>query len=428
MNKQRIVALVGTLVMLLPAAALAQSYLTLREAVSRAVQGDRVAEAEVKEQQAAREAKLAHARFGPTLFTGTGAMFTWGFPQTPGGAPPSVFNLAFTQTLFDGPARGRSRAADQRLDLQRLRTMQARDAVTTETVLTYLQLAGIRQSLDRQRRARESAQKVVDLTLERLTEGRVLPVAVLQERLVSARLVQRATQLEGRAAALEDELRILTGLSSRQPIQVAFETLPPLPVRSVPELVAMAEANSPDLKAAHLERRAREENLAGERSGYWPSISLVGNYAVFSRFNNLDTFFNRFERHNLNVGMEARVPIFNAETSAAVALARSLVREADVAAKRQQDQIGLDVRVAAQQLHESVAAGEVAELELALAQENVRLTEARLAEGRTDRLDLEKALVEEGRAWDGFFQSAFERERGQLQLRQITGELSRLFP
>ena len=43
-------------------------------------------------------------------------------------------------------------------------------------------------------------------------------------------------------------------------------------------------------------------------------------------------------------------------------------------------------------------------------------------------LDREKARVDEGRAWDGFFQAEWVRKKAQLELRRITGELSRLFP
>jgi outer membrane protein TolC len=415
--------------LLSPSVGDAQTALTLRQAVSLATERDtRILEAEAKEQRAGREADVSHARFGPNVFTGTGAVYTYGFPQTPGGAPPSVFSVAYSQTLFDGPAKGRERAADQRIAVQKLTTAQVRVRVITDTALTYLELTGVRQALDRQRHARESAQRVVDLTLERLKEARLLPVDVLQARLSAAQLSQRIAQLEGREMVLEGELRMLTGLPQAESVQIAFEGLPSLPDRSVAELATIAASNSPELKAAELERRAREENVAGERGGYWPSIDLIGNYAVFSKFNNLDTFFTRFQRNNVNVGVEARVPIFRAETAAAVALARSQVTEADVALKRQRDQIELDVRRAAGQAREAAAGLGVAELQLALAQENVRISEARIAEGRADRLDLEKSLVEEGRAWDSFYEAEFGRQKGQLQLRQVTGELNRLFP
>ena len=213
-----------------------------------------------------------------------------------------------------------------------------------------------------------------------------------------------------------------------EPLQVAAEDLPSLPDRSVAELVALAVANRPELQAARVERLAREQNLAGARRGYWPAVELVGNYAMFSRFNNLDQFYNRFQRHNFNVGVEARVPIFSAETGASVALAQSDVRAADVAIKQQQDRIELDVRRASQSSRVAAAARTVQEIQLAITEETIRVVSARVEEGRAERLDLDRALVDEAMAWDGFYQSEFERQRGQLQLRQITGELSRLFP
>ena len=156
-----------------------------------------------KEERARREADVDRAAFGPNLFTGSGAVYTYGFPQTPGGAAPSVFNVAYTQTLFDGPAKGLQRAASRRIEVQRVETSGVRATTILETALAYLELAGVRQALDRQRTARRSAEEVISSMTERLQEGRVLPVSVLEARLSSARLVQRITQLEGREATLD---------------------------------------------------------------------------------------------------------------------------------------------------------------------------------------------------------------------------------
>jgi outer membrane protein len=407
----------------------AQTLISLRDAVMLAVRHDtRVLDAEAKEEQARREADVNRAAFGPNLFTGTGAVYTYGFPQTPGGAAPSVFNLAFTQLLFDGPAKGQQRAAIQRIEVQRLAVTRVRETTMLETALAYLELAGVRQALERQRTALRSAQEMIGSMTERLREGRVLPVNVLEARLSSARLAQRITQLEGREATLESELTVLTGSSFGPGVQVGAGDLPSPPDRSATELVALAMIADPPLQAARLERLAREHNLAGMRQRYWPSVEVVGNYAIFSRFNNLDTFFNRFQRHNINVGVEARVPLFAAATSPSVAVARTELVEADVAIKQRQDQIELDVRRALQAARQAGADLTVEELQLAVAQENARVATVRVDEGRADRLELQRALVEEGRTWDEFYQADFERQRAQLQLRQITGELSRLFP
>ena len=221
MNNKPMVVLAGTL-MLLPVRAGAQTLITLGDAVMLALRHDsRVLEAEANEDRARRAADVSRAAFGPNLFTGTGAVYTYGFPQTPGGAAPSVFNLAFTQTLFDGPAKGQQRAASNRIEVQRVETARVRDATILEAALAYLELAAVRQALERQRTARRSAEDMIGSMTERLQEGRVLPVNVLEARLSSARLVQRITQLEGREATLEN--------------QILLEALPYLPAEKIYE-------------------------------------------------------------------------------------------------------------------------------------------------------------------------------------------------
>src|SRR5947207_8655076 len=196
---------------LMPRGALAQEQLTLRRAVELALRNDtRVVEAAAKQESSAREADLSGARFGPNFFTGTGVLYTYGFPQTPGGTLPSIFNLGFTQTLFDAPARGRQRAAQQRVEVQELAARKIRDTVIFDAASTFLELAGVRESLDRLRRARESAQTIVDLDIERLNEGRLLPLDILQARLLVARVTESVVALESRESTLGDQLHLLT--------------------------------------------------------------------------------------------------------------------------------------------------------------------------------------------------------------------------
>jgi outer membrane protein TolC len=428
MNRTGRVVLVSAVCVLAPSAVMAQT-LTLREVVSLALRNDpRVAEANIRQQSASREADFTGARFGPNLFTGTGALYTYGLPQTPGGALPSILNLGFTQTVYDAVARGRHRVADEQAEVQKLAASSTRQTVMLQAAAAYLELVAVRRSLDRLRPASDSARRIVALDIDRLNEGRALPLDVLRARLSAAQIDERVTSLESRDTMLEGQLRLLTGLPADRPILVSGEDLPASPERSVPELVAAARTNRDELKAAEFEARARRENVAGQRGAYFPTVDLVGNYAMFSRFNNLDTYFSRFQRNSVNAGIEARVPIFSAQTSAAVALAESQSLEADLAVKRQRDEIDIQVRQTAQQAREADAHRTVAELELAVAQETVRLAEARFAEGRADRLDRETAIVGEARAWDSFYQADWARQKAQLELRQATGELGRLFP
>src|SRR5262249_4981634 len=158
--------------------------------------------------------------------------------------------------LYDGPAMGRLHASHDRLEMQKLTTAQVRNQAIVETASAYLELAALRQALVRPRPARDSSQRVVELTAERLKEAPAVMADVVQARLKAARLAQGIAQLESREGVLEGQLLVLTGLPPGTAFQLGFESLPSLPDRSTDELAIVAAENSPDLKAALLERRA----------------------------------------------------------------------------------------------------------------------------------------------------------------------------
>ena len=355
--------------------------MSLKRAVKLGVQNSReLALARLRHTIAEQTAGTNRAQFRPNLYTGSGAAYTNGFPQTPGGGAPSVFNMSYIQTMFDGPLRGQLRAAEERAEARRVELESVRDAVIVRTASAYLELAKLRHSLELLRRERESAQKIVDVTRERLGAGLELPIEVTRAQLSAARVEQRIARLEGREETLESELRSLMGLPADQRIDVAAEELPSSADQPVSELVQLALANNPALKQAESERRAREQLWKGERSGYWPTVKLVGQYTIFSRINNYDDFYKKFVRHNVTVGLDVRIPIFSSGTSAAVALARTELNAAELELKTQRSNLEIEVRREARRTRELDAAREVARLELQLSQENLRVLQAQFQE------------------------------------------------
>ena len=402
--------------------------LALRQAVALAMQNSpELALAHVQYMVAEKTAGLERSNFMPNFYTGSGAAYTNGFPQTPGGAPPTPFNLSYVQTIFNPPLRGQFRAAQERAEIQRVEVDRTRDAVIAETVLAYLELAKVRHSLELRRRQRQSAQKILDLTRERASAGLELPIEVTRAKLSAARIEQRIAQLEGREEELEGELHKFTGIPPGQRLEVEAEQLPLGPEQPVHELIEIAMAQNPELQQAEHERRAREHRLRGERGGFWPSLDLVGQYSVFSRINNFDEFFRTFRRHNLNVGVEIRIPIFSSRTSAAVGLAKSELSAAEIQLRRKRAELEIEVRRLARRARELDAQREVGRLELQLAQENLAVLQARFEEGRTRLRDLEKARLEESDKWMAFLDSDYERQQAQLELLKTTGQLARVF-
>ncbi len=402
--------------------------LNIRRAVALAVQNSpELALARAHQTVSERTVEAERSLFLPNLYTGSGAAYTNGFPQTAGGAAPSVFNLSYVQTLFNGPARGQLRAAEERMQIQRLAVERTRSSVILRTASAYLELAKVRHSLDLLRREHESARKILDYTRERSAQGLELPIEVTRSELSLARIEQRIAQLESREEVLEGELRALTGLASTTRLEVKPE---PLPIGALPaaaQLAQLAVANNFELRQAEYERRARERRLQGQRSGYWPSVDLVGEYTILSRLNNYDEFFRKFQRHNVNIGVQVKIPIFSSQTSAAVDLVRSELAAAEIDLKNRRLDLEMEVRRQAGRIRELSAAREVTRLELKLAEENVRLLQAGFEEGRTNLRDLENARLEENDKWLAFLDADYQHQQAQLDLLKSTGQLTRVF-
>ena len=175
--------------------------LTLKNALDRALQSSRdLALARIRATVARRQANLTKARFQPNLFTGSGIIYTNGIPETPGGTAPSLFNIAYVQTLFNPPLRGQYRAEALETQIEQLQTTLTRDTVIVKTASTYLELNKVRHALELIRREGASSTRVLDITRQRVVEGQELPIETTRAELTAARVEQRALLLEiGRA-------------------------------------------------------------------------------------------------------------------------------------------------------------------------------------------------------------------------------------
>ena len=401
--------------------------LTLKEAVTLAVGNSRdLALARLQYGLVQREAGVAGAAFRPNFYTGTGAAYTNGFPLISGGGVPAIFSLSYDQQIFNPPLKGEQRAAEQRAEGQRLSMEGVRDSVMVRAALEYLELAKVRHAQELMRGERMSAGRILESMRERAQAGRELPIEVTRAQLTAARIEQRIAQLEDREDSLSGELRDMMALPPDQPIEVSTEEIPAAASDQAKDLVAQAMANNIELKQAETERRAREEKLKGEKGGYWPTVSLVGQYNVLSNTNNYTDFFKKFQRNNVIFGLEVRIPIFASRTSSAVAFARAGLNAANLVLANKRSELSLGVRRMARQARETDLAGEVARLELQLSQENLRILQLQFDQGRSSLTDLEGAHLDENDKWLSFLDANYARQQAQLELLRTTGQLAKV--
>jgi outer membrane protein len=401
--------------------------LTLKEAVNLAVANSRdLALARLQYGVMQRQIGVARSAFLPNIYTGTGVAYTSGFPLLEGGGAPAIFSLSYTQQIFNPPLKGEQHAAEQRAEEQRLSMDDVRDTVMSRAALDYLELAKVRHALDLMHGERTSAGRILDATRERADTGRELPIEVIRAQLTTARIEERIAQMEDREDSLSGELRDLMGLPPDEQIEVSTEDIPGAAAEATKDVVSEAMANNVELKQAQTELRAREFKLKGEEGGRWPSFALTGQYNVLSKINNYNEFFDKFSRNNFIFGVEVQIPIFASRTSSAVAFARADFNAANLALQKKRSELSLDVRRKARLVREAELGGEVARLELQLAQENVRVLQATFDAGRGSLKDLEAAHIEENDKWLAFLDANYARQEAQLELLHTTGQLAQV--
>jgi outer membrane protein TolC len=402
--------------------------LTLRRAIELALQNSKdIQVAKIQASIADHAALISKAEFMPNLYAGSGAGYSNGIPETPGGRAPSVFNMTYTEKVFNEPLRGQGKELQEQARSQKILLEDMKNSVIARTAAAYLELGKMRHSLELLRKEQESAEKILQVTQERLGEGYELPVEMTKAQLTKAQVVQRILQLEGREDELEVFLRNQLGLQQDQAVEVTPEDLPGEAEQEGANLIAMAMQNNAGLRIAESDVRAKEFRLTGEKRGYLPTLELVSVYSVLARYNNYDLFFNRFQRNNFNAGVQVQVPLFSAHTRAAIGYAQVNldVAKANLASKK--SEVSADVRLKTRRLRERDAAKEVARLELQLAQQNVAVLQSQFGEGKLNLREVEKARLDENEKWMAYLDANFQRQQAQIELLRTAGQLDKVW-
>lgn len=409
------------------AASSAPVALTLRRSIDLALQNSKEIQlAKIQARVADQAANLTRSEFLPNVYAGSGAGYTYGLPETPGGRPPAIFSLTYTQQVFNGPLRGQAREQAEQARAQKIELDDTRNLVMQRVATAYLELVKVRHSLELLRKEKESAEKIAQVTQERQGEGFELATEVTRAQLTKAQVVRRILQLEGRQDELEVYLRNELGMPSEQALEVTPEDLPGAAEQAGANLVAVA--SNPSLAFAESDVKAKEFRLQGEKKGYWPTLQLVSVYDVLAKYNfrNYSQIYNNFTYNNLNAGINVNIPIFSSTTRANIALAQANLDAAKVNLANKRNQVTADVRQRSRKLQESDATKEVARLELQLAQQNLAVLQSQFGEGKANLRDVERSRLDENEKWMAYLDANFQRQQAQLELLRVAGQLDRV--
>ncbi|MSO21455.1 MAG: TolC family protein [Acidobacteria bacterium] len=400
--------------------------ITLKEAATLVLKNNRTVQmAEIGVARSTAEYKQARSVFRPQVLLGSGLAYSKGFPLSIEGSAPSIFQVNAAQALFDQSLRNIERQAGAVRDSADNSLADQRDLALLQAVLVYLDLDRSRRSLEHVREQARGAETTASLIDERVGAGLDTPLEAAKGRLAAARARNSVKTLENSIALLEFSLRDLTGIPQSDSIETVAPDLNLLAhVSEVAAFSELALARSPALAALDDDVRSREFAVRSEQASRWPRVNLVGQYALFSKHNNYEDYFKRFERNNLTIGASIVIPLydrasFNARMSKAGAELRAAQNRRDTARAG----IAQQVRVLTATISQQQDAREVAQLELEVARKTLDSILAQYEEGRVNRLVVEQARIDENRAWVNLFDVEYQAERSKIELLKLTGEL-----
>jgi len=409
---------------LIPAASAQNEPLPFRRAIELAVQHSSGLAAAIADRERAQHAVDEEKyQFIPQVIMGSGLAATYGFPLSIEGSAPTALSVNTQSMLFNLGQHDFIRSAKSGLNAANFSAADRRQQVILDVASSYVQLDSVSSAINVTKQQLESAERAEKLVSDRVREGVDPQVELTKAKLAFARVRMRSSDLQGSADVLRMHLASLTGLPTAQ-IVTSTESIPALPeVKQQDDLATQSSESSPLVRAAAEQAVAKELKARGERKLRFPTVDLAGQYGLFTKYNNYDQYFNKFQRHNATFGVNIRFPLFNAtgKAHAAASEAEALKARKDAEVAKQQTSEGtLKLQRSVEQL---AAAREVTKLEHQLARGDVEAVAARVEAGTASFKDQEAARIAEDEKYMNYLNTSFILDQTQMQLLKATGEL-----
>lgn len=417
-----VVLVLLSLLLLLPTSVLAEP-VPLRRMVDLALKhATATAIATADEERAAAAYRELRNSFIPQFNIGAGLGWSYGFPLSLEGAAPSLFNLTGQSPLWHFELRDFLSAARAENAAASLRKKDQREQVIQDTVLSYVELQKWEQRLARLKEAEMDAQKYEQDINNRIKEGIDSELEGTKARLSAARVHLRVAEAQGAADVLREHLAKLTGLATSD-IQTE-DSIPALPEVTAEENDASVDSN-PAIQASVEHARAQYLIAQGDHKSWRPSLDFGMQYAVLSKFNNYQIYFQpgSFRRNNATIGGVIRFPFLNAPQRARAQAADADALKAKKQSEAARNQLSEQVLRLRRSVTQMQAARDVAELEYEIAQKNIAAVRTRMENSTANLHDLEDAETQASEKFIALQDVNFELQRSQVALMRATGGL-----
>ena len=404
--------------------------LSLEEAVRLAIAYSPDALAAGAEARQAEEAIREARSFNlPRAVIGTGAAYNNGFPLSIEGSAPSIVRFEATQPLFSAQNKNLIREAGESAKAARIGGDIVGNELAALTALVYYRLDQSRkiEALAEIRLA--ETQKQQEFTEIDLEAGRARPIDAMMGKTAVGAAKQQLLTAREEAMIAQEELRELTGLSDATFIQTITPTMEsPVYDMDAAALFEKTAASSPEIMQAEAKIRAKEFHVAAEKAERHPRIAAVAEYGMFSRSNNYEDYYSRFERNNYLFGISAQIPLFDGfQSKARIAQSREELSSEQLTLRRLKSDLKLNIQKGLSGLRIARGAAEVAVGDLKAAEEMVKVNEILLESGRVSEREMADSRLQARQKELAKLEAEYALFQHKVELLRVTGSVLSVF-
>ena len=405
--------------------------ITLQDAFARARQyGLQVQSADILARLAKEDRTQARAATLPAVNVLNDFLYTQG-----NGTPTGVFvanngvhvyteEAVVHEELLALIRRGEVRLAAAGEAVERARVDVAARGLNATVVQNYYAVAGAMKKAVSGVRSLNEAREFFDVTQKQEAGGEVAHSDVIKAQL---QVLQRTRELQDAELAII-KAKVALGVLIFPSLQIDYEiaddleTLPVLPEQS--EIVAQANASSPDLRAAQLSVQQAKLGVTVARYGYLPSLSLNFFYGINANQLAIRSYVSPDSFRNLGYSAQATldVPVW---TWGAI---HSRVKQASFRA----EQAGYDLAITRRTVQATLEAGyreartaldQVQSLRTSndLSNESLRLTLLRYRAGEATALEVTDAQSTASQARNTYVDGLYRYRVALATLQTLTG-------
>lgn len=399
--------------------------LTLREAIDLALkQNPDVILARLDQQKARYQVNIARDPFVPRLFAGSGAAYTYGYPNSIDGNAPAIVQVKTLMSLYNRPQNYVVAQANEAVRATEIEVGRRQDEVVYRVAELFLQAELAARSLGNARRQVESLTQVKQSVDARVADGRELAIESSKAKVASAKAQLGADTLALDLMNAETTLALVLGMNPEDRVKAAAEERVPLEnTLSEGQAIETALENSRELKRLESNLQVKTLEVKQYAAMRHPKIDLVAQYSLFSKYQFQD-YFQKFQRNNAQLGASIELPILMGRSSRAyVSQAETDQLKIRAELNRTRSRIAADLRRAYLEMKRLEGARELARMELDLAREQLTLDLALMDEGRAPLAKVEASRAAENAKWLGYYEAQSMAERARLDVLRQTGTL-----